>query len=58
MGKAIFARLRRMTFNSSAVHFQVDISLWYKKVYLPLYKVAYTPFYIQGDGLLFIHTSI
>ena len=26
--------------------------LGYEKVYLPLYKVAYTPFHIQGGRLI------
>ena len=25
--------------------------LWYERVYLPLYKVADTPFHIQGDDI-------
>ena len=31
--------------------------LVYERVYLPLYKVADTPFHIQGDDILFIHLS-
>ena len=28
-------------------------TLGYEKVYLPLYKVTYTPFHIQGDDIHF-----